>query len=67
MPEPQLPAVVDGTAPPTESGPESAAPPAPAAEPSAPTAQRVIPLRHPWRWVATAVVLVLLAQVVHGL
>jgi len=67
MPEPQLPAVVDGTAPPTESGPESAATPPPAAEPSAPTAQRVIPLRHPWRWVATAVVLVLLAQVVHGL
>jgi polar amino acid transport system permease protein len=28
---------------------------------------RVIPLRHPSRWLATAVVLVLLAQAVHGL
>ncbi len=25
-------------------------------------ARRVIPLRHPWRWSATAVVLVLVAQ-----
>jgi polar amino acid transport system permease protein len=31
------------------------------------TAQRVIPLRHPGRWIATLVVLVVLAQVVHGL
>ncbi|WP_312030208.1 amino acid ABC transporter permease [Actinomycetospora sp. TBRC 11914] len=31
------------------------------------TAQRVVPLRHPGRWIATVVVLVLLAQVVHGL
>ncbi|SOD74858.1 polar amino acid transport system permease protein [Jatrophihabitans sp. GAS493] len=30
-------------------------------------AQRVIPLRHPFRWIATIVVLVVLAQVVHGL
>ena len=30
-------------------------------------AQRVIPLRHPGRWIATVVVLVVLAQVVHGL
>lgn len=29
--------------------------------------ERVVPLRHPWRWVATALVLVLVAQVVHGL
>jgi len=29
--------------------------------------RRVIPLRHPGRWVATVVVLVVLAQVVHGL
>ncbi|MFI1096481.1 amino acid ABC transporter permease [Streptomyces sp. NPDC020917] len=61
MPEPQLPTVVDGTAPPP--APE----PPPTAESSAPAAQRVIPLRHPWRWVATAVVLVLCAQAVHGL
>ena len=30
-------------------------------------AQRVIPLRHPLRWVAIAVVAVVLAQVIHGL
>jgi len=30
-------------------------------------AQRVIPLRHPGRWIATLVVLVVLAQAVHGL
>lgn len=30
-------------------------------------AERVLPLHRPWRWVATAVVLVLLAQVGHGL
>ncbi|MET9533038.1 MULTISPECIES: amino acid ABC transporter permease [unclassified Streptomyces] len=30
-------------------------------------AERVLPLRHPWRWVLTAVVLVLVAQFVHGL
>jgi polar amino acid transport system permease protein len=29
--------------------------------------QRVIPLRHPGRWIATAVVLVLVAQLAHGL
>jgi polar amino acid transport system permease protein len=31
------------------------------------TAQRVIPLRRPGRWIATVVVLVVAAQVVHGL
>ncbi|WP_234531966.1 amino acid ABC transporter permease [Streptomyces shenzhenensis] len=31
------------------------------------TAQRVVPLRRPGRWIATAVVLVLVAQFVHGL
>ncbi|MGV4985936.1 amino acid ABC transporter permease [Streptomyces sp. NRAIS4] len=29
--------------------------------------QRVQPLRRPWRWIATAVVLVLVAQILHGL
>jgi polar amino acid transport system permease protein len=29
--------------------------------------QRVVPLRHPWRWVLTAAVLVFVAQVGHGL
>lgn len=32
-----------------------------------PSAQRVIPLRHPGRWLLTALVLVLVAQVAHGL
>ena len=31
------------------------------------SAQRVLPLRRPGRWIATAVVLVLAAQFVHGL
>ncbi|MEU6683273.1 amino acid ABC transporter permease [Streptomyces sp. NPDC046832] len=35
--------------------------------PKAVTAQRVLPLRRPGRWIATAVVLVLAAQFVHGL
>jgi polar amino acid transport system permease protein len=43
----------------------SAAPPhptvAPTAEPS------VVPARHPWRWISAAAVLVLVAQLVHGL
>jgi polar amino acid transport system permease protein len=29
--------------------------------------RRVVPLRHPWRWTATVIVLVLVAQFVHGL
>jgi polar amino acid transport system permease protein len=40
-------------------------PPAAGARPL--SAQRVIPLRHPGRWIATAVVLVLAAQIAHGL
>jgi polar amino acid transport system permease protein len=40
----------------------------PAVDRSGPlSAPRVVPLRHPGRWIATVVVLVLLAQVVHGL
>ncbi|MFJ4918871.1 amino acid ABC transporter permease [Streptomyces sp. NPDC088725] len=31
------------------------------------SAQRVIGLRRPWRWIATAIVLVVVAQIVHGL
>src|SRR3978361_424375 len=43
----------------------SAAPPHPTA---APTAQpSVVPARHPWRWISAAAVLVLVAQLVHGL
>ncbi|MCA1218521.1 amino acid ABC transporter permease [Streptomyces sp. 8L] len=48
-------------------------PPAPAVSATPPesgaplAAQRVLPLRRPWRWVATLVVLVVAAQVAHGL
>ncbi len=41
--------------------------PAPPPPVGAGPAQRVIPLRHPGRWILTAVVLVVLAQVAHGL
>lgn len=36
-------------------------------DPPAPAAQRVTPLRRPGRWIATVVVLVVVAQIVHGL
>ncbi|WP_369263980.1 amino acid ABC transporter permease [Streptomyces sp. R35] len=40
----------------------------PADSPSKPlTAQRVLPLRRPGRWIGTAVALVLVAQIIHGL
>ncbi|MFI0977209.1 amino acid ABC transporter permease [Streptomyces sp. NPDC021093] len=54
-------AVAPGSAPPAEAIPRPAAPPKP------PAAQRVLPLRRPGRWIITAAVLVLVAQVVHGL
>ena len=55
-----------------QPGPDTDATPAPepnpAAEPQRPlSAQRVIPLRHPGRWLLTVVVLVLVAQFAHGL
>ncbi|AEW93306.1 MULTISPECIES: amino acid ABC transporter permease [Streptomycetaceae] len=37
------------------------------AGPAGPETLTIVPARHPWRWVATAVVVVLLAQLVHGL
>ncbi|MFF1483435.1 amino acid ABC transporter permease [Streptomyces sp. NPDC058319] len=43
------------------------APPAAAPSPTPPTALRVRPSRRPGRWIATAVVLVLIAQFAHGL
>lgn len=55
------------------TAPAVSTPPAPdpaVPDPSVPDpllAQRVLPLRRPGRWIATAVVLVVLAQVVHGL
>ncbi|MGW4673504.1 amino acid ABC transporter permease [Streptomyces sp. NPDC004324] len=42
-------------------------PPAPVAEPRPHVAQRVRPLRRPGRWIVSAAVLVLVAQIVHGL
>lgn len=45
--------------------PAAVIPPAPTDVPLA--GQRVIPLRRPGRWIATAVVLVVVAQVAHGL
>jgi polar amino acid transport system permease protein len=46
-------------------GPPLDAPPA-TREPDPLATARVVPLRHPWRWVASVVVLLLLAQVVRG-
>jgi polar amino acid transport system permease protein len=41
---------------------------APPAENVAPGGElTVVAARHPWRWVSTAIVLVLVAQLVHGL
>ncbi|TKA03050.1 amino acid ABC transporter permease [Actinacidiphila oryziradicis] len=60
MSEPLVPVVTSGAAPPPAAVPSAAG-----ARPL--SAQRVIPLRHPGRWIATAVVLVLAAQVAHGL
>ncbi|MFF0038768.1 amino acid ABC transporter permease [Streptomyces mirabilis] len=36
-------------------------------EPRPSAAQRVLPLRHPGRWIASAIVLVVVTQIVHGL
>lgn len=54
---------------PSVSTAEPAPSPAPAraADAPDPAARRVLPLHHPLRWVAIVVVLVVLAQVVHGL
>ncbi len=56
-------AVSSGSAPPAEVIPRSDVP----AAPKPLTAQRVLPLRRPGRWIITAVVLVLVAQAAHGL
>ncbi|MFE2429980.1 amino acid ABC transporter permease [Streptomyces sp. NPDC059373] len=49
----------------TSDPPIDKAPPTP--EPDDYAALKVVPARHPWRWVATFAVAVLLAQFVHGL
>ncbi|WP_369382519.1 amino acid ABC transporter permease [Streptomyces sp. cg36] len=55
-------AVSSGSAPPEAMPlPDIPAPPEP------PAARRVLPLRRPGRWIVTAVVLVLVAQILHGL
>lgn len=56
-------AVSSGSAPPAEAAPRLHPPAAP--KPLA--AQRVLPLLRPGRWIITAVVLVLVAQIIHGL
>ncbi|MGW2840222.1 amino acid ABC transporter permease [Streptomyces sp. NPDC001493] len=69
------------TSAPPEDPVTAGSPSAPPGEPPAPkaaaraasahdprlAAERVLPLRHPWRWVLTAVVVVLVAQFAHGL
>ncbi|SEL82797.1 amino acid ABC transporter permease [Streptacidiphilus jiangxiensis] len=75
MSESLVPVVPSGTTHPPEADlPPQSAPPTstgqradqgPAAGPL--SAQRVIPLRHPGRWITSAVALVLVAQIVHGL
>ncbi|MFG2949383.1 amino acid ABC transporter permease [Streptomyces adustus] len=59
-------AVSSGSAPPTEAIPRPAVPAVPG-EPKPLAAQRVLPLRRPGRWITTAVVLVVVAQITHGL
>ncbi|MET9900428.1 amino acid ABC transporter permease [Streptomyces sp. NPDC006446] len=56
-------AVSSGSAPPAQVIPRPDVP----AVPKTPAAQRVLPLRRPGRWIITAVVLVLVAQITHGL
>ncbi|MFJ3531624.1 amino acid ABC transporter permease [Streptomyces sp. NPDC090132] len=56
-------AVSSGSAPPAEAAPR----PGPPVVPKPPVPQRVRPLLRPGRWIVTVVVLVLVAQIVHGL
>ncbi|WP_031519332.1 amino acid ABC transporter permease [Streptomyces sp. NRRL F-5123] len=62
---------MNDSSPPATAGPpplDTPRPEPPSGKPSEVlSAQRVIPLRHPGRWLLTAVVLVLVAQVAHGL
>ncbi|MFF2364366.1 amino acid ABC transporter permease [Streptomyces sp. NPDC058122] len=63
MSQPPGAAVSFGSAPPAEAIPRNDVP----AASERPAAQRVLPLRRPGRWIVTAVVLVLVAQIAHGL
>lgn len=51
------------------SDPPVGAPPRPvsAADPADPAVLKVVPVRHPWRWVAVVATAVVLAQFLHGL
>ncbi|SEM71473.1 amino acid ABC transporter permease [Streptacidiphilus jiangxiensis] len=63
------PAVPLDTASPSDTDPPPAHrnPPVTATAPASGSSQRVVPLRNPGRWITSAVALVLLAQIVHGL
>ncbi|MFE0459884.1 amino acid ABC transporter permease [Kitasatospora sp. NPDC058965] len=63
LPQPPLPSSESKA----KAGPPAAQVGPPAAQVGPPAAQRVVPLRHPGRWITSAVALVLLAQLVHGL
>ncbi|KIZ16974.1 amino acid ABC transporter permease [Streptomyces natalensis] len=78
MSEPPGAAVPLASAPPAEEPPGPSSPPRTArpaeaerpgdgTAPRPPAAQRVLPLHRPGRWIATAIVLVLVAQIAHGL
>lgn len=62
----ESPAVPSATAP-TTKVPIAAVPRTDTTSVESPPVQRVVPLRHPGRWIATAVVLVVIAQIAHGL
>ncbi|WP_052489332.1 amino acid ABC transporter permease [Streptomyces sp. 150FB] len=72
MPETSAPPdepVTAGSSPVPPGQPPAGSDAVPTDQPRSPAlaSERVLPLRHPWRWVLTAVVLVLVAQFVHGL
>jgi polar amino acid transport system permease protein len=72
MPETSAPPdgpVTAGSSPVPPGQPPAGSDAVPTDQPRSPglAAERVLPLRHPWRWVLTAVVLVLVAQFIHGL
>ncbi|MFE9423152.1 amino acid ABC transporter permease [Kitasatospora sp. NPDC006697] len=67
MSESLLPAVPPGTAVHPSKPDQPTSVDGPSAATARAGAQRVIPLRHPGRWIGSAVALVLLAQLLHGL
>ncbi len=62
------PSAAQASSPPHDvTAPNSVAPPADPPVDDTLTTTRVVPLRHPWRWTATIIVLIVVAQLVHGL